>query len=150
MNTKVVLDVEYINDRQKDLEWELIQKCSLLYVNEEGNEQLRKKIAEDYKDILKNLGGMLVTTLGSRGCAVYTPEGEEYRASAYPVTPVDTTGAGDTFNSSFLYGLTQDWDVKEAAAFANGAAARAILHMGARSGAVGEDAVRVFMKEWKD
>ena len=59
--------------------------------------------------------------------------------------PVDTTGAGDTFNSSFVYGLSCGWGLQEAGTFANAAAGRAILNMGARSGAVGEAAVKDFM-----
>ncbi|MBQ8185175.1 MAG: carbohydrate kinase family protein [Lachnospiraceae bacterium] len=147
MDTRLVLDVERIEEKDREIEWEIIKRASLIFVNEEGDEQLREKISKDYQDILRNLGCMIVATKGSRGCAILTPEGAEYEIPAYAVKPVDTTGAGDTFNSSFLYGLTQGWEIQETGRFANGAAANAILRMGARSGAVGEEAVRKFMKE---
>lgn len=147
VNTKLVLDVEYINDEKKELEWEMIRLCSLLYVNEEGDEQIRLKISPNYLQELNSLGCMVVATKGKQGCEVYCPDGRMEKIPAFPVTPVDTTGAGDTFNASFLYGQTQGWCEAEAARFANGAAARAILYRGARSGAVGEEAVRAFLLE---
>lgn len=149
VNTKLVLDVERIDSKEKDLEWEMIKQASVLFVNEEGDEQFREKISEDYPSILTDLGCMVVTTKGKHGCKILTPQGETYAIPAYAVKPVDTTGAGDTFNSSFLYGLMEGWDIKEAGRFANAAAARAILSLGARSGAVGEEAVKKFMSEWK-
>lgn len=78
---------------------------------------------------------------------IYTPEGEVYQIPAYKVEPIDTTGAGDTFNASFVYGLSQGWDVQKAGKFANAAAGRAILGLGARSGVVGEAAVMNFINE---
>lgn len=150
VNTRIVLDVEYIDEKEWEGEWEIVKNSDLVFVNEEGDEQLRKKVSEEYQKILKDLGCMIVATKGDQGCTIFTPEGEKYEIPAYPVIPVDTTGAGDTFNSSFLYGISQGWEAKEAGRFANGAAARAILGMGPRSGAVGKEAVKKFMYEWEE
>jgi ribokinase len=94
---------------------------------------------------------MVVVTRGSRGCEIFCPGEngivpESVCIPAFKVAPVDTTGAGDTFNASFLYGISQKWDVKKAGVFANAAAARAILYRGARSGAVGKQEVEKFLK----
>ncbi len=40
--------------------------------------------------------------LGSRGAA-WLWEGEHFFAAAYPMTPLDTTGAGDCFDAGFLH-----------------------------------------------
>lgn len=149
VNTGLVLDVEYIHEQERELEWELIQSASLLFVNEEGDEQLRSKVSADYMRELGSRGCRIVATRGKKGCMVYEPYGGEvYCIPAFPVNPVDTTGAGDTFNASFLYGLMQDWNIKEAGTFANAAAARAILYRGARSGAVGQSAVEAFRNSY--
>ena len=65
------------------------------------------------------------------------------------VTPVDTTGAGDTFNASFVYGMSQGLGVREAGEYASAAAARSILYMGPRSGAVGVEQVEQFISTYK-
>ncbi|MET0864725.1 MAG: ribokinase, partial [Nakamurella sp.] len=43
----------------------------------------------------------LVTTLGSTGARYRGPAGEEIAATPPPVTPIDTTGAGDAFTGAF-------------------------------------------------
>jgi ribokinase len=52
----------------------------------------------------------LLVTLGSRGAALVTPSGEVQRVAAIPVTPVDTTGAGDAFVGAFAVGLAAGLD----------------------------------------
>jgi fructokinase len=44
---------------------------------------------------------LLAVTLGSRGAEVYTPDGSVHVPS-FPVTPIDTTGAGDGFVAGLL------------------------------------------------
>lgn len=41
--------------------------------------------------------------LGSRG-ALLAWEGKRYQCAPFPVTPMDTTGAGDCFDAGFIYG----------------------------------------------
>jgi len=41
---------------------------------------------------------------GSKGCTIYTREGS-VDFGIYPITPVDATGAGDSFDAAFLCGL---------------------------------------------
>jgi ribokinase len=56
----------------------------------------------------------LLVTLGSRGAALVTPSGEVRRVAATPVTPVDTTGAGDAFVGAFAMGLAAGLDQEAA------------------------------------
>ena len=147
VNTKIVVDVEWINDKGWKGAWEIVKNSDIAFINFEGDEQLRKLVAEDYTKQLTDSGSLVVTTKGADGCVIYTPEGEIYHSLACKVKPVDTTGAGDTFNASFVYGLSEGWDIQTVGAFANAAAGRAILSIGARSGAVGENAVKEFMEK---
>lgn len=145
---KLVLDVEYLDNEALREEWEIMNRADILFVNAEGNNQLREKIAGDYLTVLNRNGCMVVVTRGSDGCTVCGQTGEQLIIPAYRVSPVDTTGAGDTFNASFLFGLSQGWDIRETASFASAAAARAILSMGPRCGAVGVEQVREFMNTY--
>jgi sugar/nucleoside kinase (ribokinase family) len=39
---------------------------------------------------------------GARGAFAVTPDGAQQSAASYPCTPLDTIGAGDTFDAAFL------------------------------------------------
>ncbi len=68
--------------------------------------------------------GMVLLTLGSEGCIAATPDARQ-RIPARKVKAVDATGAGDTFDGSFLAEYLRTGDVFRAATYANAAAALA-------------------------
>lgn len=147
--TKLVLDVEYLDPERLRSEWGIIRRGDIIFVNSEGDRQLTDYLSKSYMKMLLEAGSMVIKTRGSEGCEIC--EGDRKTViPAYRITPVDTTGAGDTFNSSFVYGLSKGWNVQEAGEFASAAAARAIRHMGPRSGAVGAERVRDFMNTYKE
>lgn len=92
---------------------------------------------------------IVITTLGGDGCVVRTRDRVIFH-KAYSVEPVDTTGAGDTFNASFLVGVMNGWNLEDVVAYATAAAARAIMHRGAKTGAVDKSVVKTFMDENKN
>ncbi|MBR2802813.1 MAG: carbohydrate kinase family protein [Erysipelotrichaceae bacterium] len=104
------------------------------------NEELEAKLLDLGTEII-------VETLGAQGCKVLTREGS-FAVPAYEVPVKDTTGAGDTFNTSFLFALKQGRELKEAAEFATAAANRAITLQGARSGIAASEEVLAFRKEY--
>lgn len=95
---------------------------------------------EEWKSCLKQLAainpGQIVVTRGEKGL-VYTtdgPGGKEYqRLPAFPVTAVDTTGAGDIFHGAFVYGLLQKLPLRENLRFASMAAALSVTKPGGRT-----------------
>ena len=86
----------------------------------------------------------VIVTLGSKGCCCYCPN-QTVSAPGLKVSPVDTTGAGDTFNAAFLYALIQNYPLTRAAQFANGAAALSVTAMGPKSGVHSEDEIWKFI-----
>lgn len=91
-----------------------------------------KDTVEDAAKALKAAGvKTVVIKCGKRGC--YVLEGEEgyYVPAVEGVTCVDTTGAGDSFVAGFLYGLSEGWEIRACAEFANQCGARAVAHVGA-------------------
>ena len=55
-----------------------------------------------------------ITTLGSKGCLI----NEEITISAIKVNPVDTTGAGDTFNGTLAVCIAEGMSLTDAARYA--------------------------------
>lgn len=64
----------------------------------------------------------VIVTLGTRGAVAVTHEGNWY-APAFPITPVDPTGAGDAFCGAFAVALAEGQPVERALRFANAAGA---------------------------
>jgi ribokinase len=57
----------------------------------------------------------VVVTLGGDGCRwINTDDGTDQTFPAIPVTPVDTTGAGDTFTGFLIAGLDRGLPMKQA------------------------------------
>jgi len=148
VGSRLVLDVEGNTiTKEKEVE-DIIRQGDILFINESGVEQLSALWGNGFIEELTENGALAVLTLGAHGCKVVRKGCSHISFSAFDVELTDTTGAGDTFNSSFLFGLSQGWDINDTACFSNAAAARSIGILGPRSGAVGEKAVREFMDRY--
>jgi len=71
----------------------------------------------------------VVVTLGSDGADWFGPDGKQH-FPAIPVTPIDTTGAGDTFTGYLLAGLDQGMPMAEAINLATKAGALMVTRQG--------------------
>lgn len=83
--------------------------------------------------LLRGPAKAVVATMGASGYVVVTEEGT-WRAMAFPVETVDTTGAGDAFHGAFAFALAQGRPVREAARFAAAVAALKCRKPGGRAG----------------
>jgi sulfofructose kinase len=88
---------------------------------------------------------LMVITEGERGCECWAA-GEHFRAAAFEVRAVDTTGAGDAFHGALIYALLQGWDVRRAATFANAVAAINCRTLGGRRGLPTLEEVESFLE----
>jgi ribokinase len=89
----------------------------------------------------------LLLKLGERGVYLATREGDRLLIPAYPVTAVDTTGAGDAFNGGFAVSLTQGASPLEAARFASAVAAISVTRHGALPSLPSRNEVAAFVAE---
>ena len=73
----------------------------------------------------------IVVTLGGDGCRwINTDTGQEKNFPAIPVTPVDTTGAGDTFTGFLVAGLDRGLPMEQAIALGQQAGAIMVTRHG--------------------
>ena len=75
---------------------------------------------------------VVVVTRGEQGSYTLTRE-TEFSTAAFPVSVVDTTGAGDVFHGAYLYGQLKGWDLVSTAEFAGAAAALKCTRLGGRA-----------------
>ena len=91
----------------------------------------------------------IIITLGKDGLLWQTEYGSG-QFSAFPITAIDTTGAGDVFHGAFAYCIAagKAWHVT--LAYSSAAAALCCTHMGARPGIPDRLQVEAFLKKQHD
>ena len=70
--------------------------------------------------------------MGSRGSYLATKDGFRQHVNVFPVSAVDTTGAGDAFNGAFAVALMLGRSPLESAQFAAAAGAVSVTRAGAQ------------------
>lgn len=98
------------------------------------------------KSLVKN-DRIVVCRNGKAGSTVYTDEGE-FSCGAFDVPVLDTTGAGDSFNSGFISALSTGETVETANVWGNAVACYNIMRQGARNTPTREK-LQEFLAEYK-
>lgn len=83
----------------------------IVFCNEQEAFALTGLCEEESCDFLAECCEVSVVLLGPRGCWVRRGNNKGH-CPAYPVQPVDTTGAGDLFASGFLHGYLQGYPLQ--------------------------------------
>jgi 2-dehydro-3-deoxygluconokinase len=109
-----------------------IARCDIALPSLDDSQQLTGlKSPDDIADFYLGLGAPLVALkMAAEGCLIATPS-ERIRLPRHPVTLVDATGAGDTFDGAFLARLLAGDDLEAAGRYANVAAALSTQGYGA-------------------
>ena len=121
---------------------ELLAATDILVVNEHEALSIAGIVGEASGDdylkagsvISRSFGLTCIVTAGARGAYAITPDGAQIHAKARPITPVDTTGAGDTFVGVLANGLAEGLAIGQAMERACAAASLSCLTAGAQAG----------------
>lgn len=89
---------------------------------------------------------LTVAKLGAHGC-IALQTGGLVSVPAFPITPVDTTGAGDTFNAGFLHAWLGGVDLQNAMRFGAACGALSTLGLGGTASQPTESQVREFIAQ---
>ncbi|SMX26177.1 Ribokinase [Pelagimonas phthalicica] len=105
----------------------ILPVTDMLVLNEVEAQQLTEALGKSLTELgLKDV----IVTLGAKGCRwISGTESREFPAQK--VTPVDTTGAGDTFTGYLIAGLDQGMSVDAAIELAGKAGAVMVTRLGA-------------------
>ena len=108
----------------------ILDRTNILLINEAELKILYKKLGDlSIKEIAKQLieSGIetVVVKKGSKGVFAMNTK-EECDVKAFESEVVDTTGAGDSFNAGFLYGMLNNFNLKESCTLGNFTASKAI------------------------
>jgi sugar/nucleoside kinase (ribokinase family) len=123
--------VRYFRD---DLNEMIGKKVDMLFCNEdEAKAWVGSDNFEDVLKGLKEISHSYSVTRGPRGAVTYDGFKDQWSTVKAPlVQALDTTGAGDLYAGSFLYGITQGKNFESAAKLACSAASMLVTQYGAR------------------
>lgn len=119
----------------KNVDWalreEALTHCSavLLTVEEIPLVYPGGKTVQDAAELLSDEITLVVVKLGQQGCIAFTHKGSVGHPG-FPVSAVDTTGAGDSFAAALIISLVQGYPLADALAIANAMGAAKVGKLG--------------------
>ena len=118
---------------------ELVALCDLLTPNEGELRSIAglpadAPLAAAAQAMLARGAGAVIVTLGAAGCRLYRRDAQALDIPGWPMTVVDTIGAGDTCTGALAAALARGLDLPDAARHANAAAALSVTGRGALGG----------------
>jgi len=88
----------------------------------------------------------VIITMGKEGSLVRTRD-NIIRASSYEIEVVDPSGGGDAFTAGFIFGVMNDWELKETLKLASAMGASAVRKIGCTPGVFTREEAIKFMQE---
>lgn len=123
----------------------LVQRCGpvlkeivkeyadILFANEEEAKELTKKeTAQEALEELSLICDLVIVKIGKEGSLIKKRGEDLVTVKGFLVDAIDTTGAGDSYAGSFLYGLSQGFSLEKAGTLASYIASRVVIVTGAR------------------
>lgn len=139
----VMIDAERYRETTKSL----LPYCHAIVVSERFAREATGEadVAEAARALFDRYPTMVVVTAGERGnwCI---DQNEMFHTPAFSVDVVDTTGAGDVFHGALLYGILQQWHIRDAVRFASATAALKCRSLGGRAGIPRLNEVQDFLR----
>jgi len=110
-----------------------VELADIVFVSDEDLRHLYADAPVDrsVEAVLARGPQLVIVKAGALGCRVVGADGRRDSVPAFPVRPVDTTGAGDSFDAGFLVRWLEGSPPREAAEFANAVAALTSSGLGA-------------------
>ena len=114
--------------------WSVVDEITILFINQEEALHLTRKT--NVREALKQLAERapcVVVKLGPRG-AIAAADGQVVCAPPFKVSPVDTTGAGDSFAAGFVHAFLSGRDLHGCLLEGNACGALSTLQVGGTGG----------------
>lgn len=130
----------------------LYKRSELFFCNLEESQLILKNPSKDVKELLNGLKGLgvkiPVITDGPNGSYAFDESGSLLHLPIYPdvSAPVDRTGAGDAFASTFSTAIARGKSIEEAMKWGSINSMSVCQHVGAQAGLLSEDKLQEFLK----
>jgi tagatose kinase len=129
---------ELLKGKILDYYTEIIDACDVLLTGKSELKYIFSDVEGSIGRLLRQKDRIVVVKNGSFDTCVYTRT-DAFSVPAFPATQVDATGAGDSFDGTFLALLCEGCDLRTATRFGNAAGARAVSKRGPMEGNTNRD-----------
>lgn len=127
--------------------WDVIAESDIFFVNETEALQLSQKgVVEEALALLGSKARCVVVKRGPLG-ATGVKDGETATSPGFPIRPVDTTGAGDSFAAGFVHAFLQRRGLAECLEAGNACGALSALQVGGTAGQPSRAQFTKFLRE---
>jgi sugar/nucleoside kinase (ribokinase family) len=125
----------------------ILPNVDLLFCDENEARRMtgREDLSEAARSLLEMGPGLVVIKAGADGAHIFQPEAHLHQPGVRLGEVVDTIGAGDAFDASFLYATLQGWPVERRARFAAVAAGLTVTGVGGSATMPGAQAVEAIL-----
>jgi Sugar kinases, ribokinase family len=121
--------------------FEVLEFTDIFFPNESEALNITKKDnVDDALQVLSEACGTVVIKCGSRGAAARSGSTVEKKAT-YDLKPIDTTGAGDSFNAGFIYAYLCGKTLAECVDYGNACGSISVTRMGGATACAALDEV---------
>jgi ribokinase len=127
------------------VEWLVLNESEAASIS--GHPVTNRTEAKQTAQILLEFGVKhVLLTLGVDGVCVASQGGASFHVPAFPVTAVDTVGAGDTFCGAFATACGEGQALANAVRFASAAAALSVMRAGAQNASPTRGEIEAFLQ----
>jgi len=147
-NKQIAIDVSDsgVVNRAKNEILNIIENyADITFANEEEILALTGKTKEEGLFELSKITNIAIVKIGKEG-ALICENKIIHKIKGFNVNAVDTTGAGDMFAAGFLFGLTNNYDVKTAGLIGNFVASKVVQQLGGRVNISLKDEIKQLFK----
>ena len=137
---------ELLKGRVMDFYKEIIDDADILLTGKTELASLFDETGTAVKRLLEQKDRVIVIKNGAEETSVYTRD-EAFSVPPFPAVTVDATGAGDSFDGTFLALLCQGAELRTAALYGNAAGARAVTKRGPMEGNTSRKELEEFIGE---
>jgi len=127
-----------------------LEETDLFFPNEvEVLAITRSQTPEESLKVLANGRTLTVVKVGTQGCFAIHEE-QLLHQPAFPIEPVDTTGAGDSFNAGFLHAWLHKLSLSDSLRVGTACGALSTLKLGGTGGQPDERELEAFLSKMQD
>ena len=128
---------------------EIYKRTDVFFCNYDEAQKILKTDEKDFKKLLNSIHelGPKIAVITDGVDGAYSYDGNEILfMKAFPINPIESTGAGDAFSSAFITALSQGKEIRDALVWGTANAASVMMYVGPHKGLLNKNQIEEYIK----